>query len=383
MRCKRESTLTLILTTDFTSNSSFSLQQAMLFKTPIPIKSSSLNSRRGSRHITAGRCLWSICRQCASLVSGKRTGMDDTLWVFTRTDGGALVLPQFRCSPGSQTRSQLSSTGTQLSQLPNPSSQVRSQLQQRTLDGRLQVINMNIFNSFILFGSILNDNVAGRKGFPHVVYARIWRWPDLHKNELKHLPICQCAFDLKCDLVCVNPYHYERVVPPGIGTIDLSNLKIEHRSSSQDDSNTLSPGSTGTNDDLSNQTYIQPGMNYRNPALNENDGWTVKTLAYASTLRAPNVIKTETRTLSGGEQNPFRSSSVCMPPNQSVWNNSEQKAVATAVTIPSQIPAVMNSVAFPSGSLQQSNSFPTQPVNVALNPSLQVSSSSAFSNSRE
>lgn len=51
--------------------------------------------------------------------------------------------------------------------------------------------------------------------------------------------------------VCVNPYHYERVVPPGIGTIDLSNLKIEHRSSSQDDSNTLSPGSTGTNDDLS------------------------------------------------------------------------------------------------------------------------------------
>ena len=59
-----------------------------------------------------------------------------------------------------------------------------------------------------------------------MIYARIWRWPDLHKNELKQVKYCQYAFDLKADSVCVNPYHYERVVSPGI---DLTGLSIQVR----------------------------------------------------------------------------------------------------------------------------------------------------------
>ena len=47
---------------------------------------------------------------------------------------------------------------------------------------------------------------------------------DLHKNELKQVKYCQYAFDLKADSVCVNPYHYERVVSPGI---DLTGLSIQ------------------------------------------------------------------------------------------------------------------------------------------------------------
>ncbi|XP_038076479.1 mothers against decapentaplegic homolog 3-like isoform X1 [Patiria miniata] len=66
---------------------------------------------------------------------------------------------------------------------------------QSSLDGRLQV--------------------SHKKGLPHVMYCRLWRWPDLQSHhELKPIEHCEFAFRLKRDEVCVNPYHYTRVETP-------------------------------------------------------------------------------------------------------------------------------------------------------------------------
>ena len=65
----------------------------------------------------------------------------------------------------------------------------------RSLDGRLQV--------------------SHRKGLPHVIYCRIFRWPDLQTpHELRAVDCCEFPFSSKQNEVCVNPYHYERVDIP-------------------------------------------------------------------------------------------------------------------------------------------------------------------------
>uniref|UniRef100_A0A8D3D318 Mothers against decapentaplegic homolog n=1 Tax=Scophthalmus maximus TaxID=52904 RepID=A0A8D3D318_SCOMX len=65
----------------------------------------------------------------------------------------------------------------------------------RSLDGRLQV--------------------SHRKGLPHVIYCRVWRWPDLQSHhELKALECCEYPFGSKQKDVCINPYHYKRVDSP-------------------------------------------------------------------------------------------------------------------------------------------------------------------------
>ncbi|MEQ2170866.1 hypothetical protein GOODEAATRI_004690 [Goodea atripinnis] len=62
------------------------------------------------------------------------------------------------------------------------------------------------------------QQVSHRKGLPHVIYCRLWRWPDLHSHhELRAIEACEYAFHLKKDEVCINPYHYQRVETPGRG----------------------------------------------------------------------------------------------------------------------------------------------------------------------
>lgn len=73
----------------------------------------------------------------------------------------------------------------------------------RSLDGRLQV--------------------SQRKGLPHVIYCRLWRWPDLHSHhELRAIEACEYAFHHKKDEVCINPYHYQRVETPGRRSVSVS-----------------------------------------------------------------------------------------------------------------------------------------------------------------
>jgi len=62
--------------------------------------------------------------------------------------------------------------------------------------------------------------VGTKKGLPHVIYARLWRYPDLGSHhELKPVDHCQYAFHLRREQVCVNPYHYNRVDTPTLPPI--------------------------------------------------------------------------------------------------------------------------------------------------------------------
>ena len=119
-----------------------------------------------------------------------------------------------------------------------------SALSSRSLDGRLQV--------------------SHRKGLPHVIYCRLWRWPDLSSHhELKAIDLCQYAFNLKRDEVCVNPYHYQRIETPALPPILVPRQSATDLSTSDlpilDDYSNSVPENTDFPTNLVNQSFPLTG----------------------------------------------------------------------------------------------------------------------------
>lgn len=66
----------------------------------------------------------------------------------------------------------------------------------------------------------LGSNIQQRKGLPHVIYCKLWRWPELQSHhELRPLEHCEYAYNLKKEEICINPYHYIRIESPALPAI--------------------------------------------------------------------------------------------------------------------------------------------------------------------
>ena len=108
--------------------------------------------------------------------------------------------------------------------LANPNKRTKCVTIARSLDGR-HLVRCDNFSTLII--PTLHTQVSHRKGLPHVIYCRLWRWPDLQSHhELRPIEGCEFAFHLKKDQVCVNPYHYGRVEAPGKNYIKIKLLMI-------------------------------------------------------------------------------------------------------------------------------------------------------------
>lgn len=102
----------------------------------------------------------------------------------------------------------------------------------RSLDGRLQV--------------------SQKKGLPHVIYCRLWRFPELQSHhELKAVDNCKFAFHLRREEVCVNPYHYTKIDQPSLPPIlvptnirNNSDINIEQELPTLDELSTVVPDNT-------------------------------------------------------------------------------------------------------------------------------------------
>jgi hypothetical protein len=80
---------------------------------------------------------------------------------------------------------------------------------------RIRFLVSSIFKLQFINSFCFCFQVSQKKGLPHVIYCRLWRFPDLQSHhELKPVDHCTYAFHLRREEVCVNPYHYSKVDQP-------------------------------------------------------------------------------------------------------------------------------------------------------------------------
>ena len=90
-------------------------------------------------------------------------------------------------------------------------------------------------NFWQLFNFFYYYKVGKKKICPHLFFARLWRWPELLKNELESLDICNYPFDQEdASTVCVNPYHCKRVISIKAWKREMHNLICDQTSSSDE-----------------------------------------------------------------------------------------------------------------------------------------------------
>lgn len=102
--------------------------------------------------------------------------------------------------------------------------------------------------------------VSHRKMLPHVMYCRIFRWPDLQsQHELRSVQSCSFPAHVReLTKICVNPYHYNRVDHSAYPPV-VTPRSTEFASASPPPQSPLSPG---TNYLPQSQSPISPGANY-------------------------------------------------------------------------------------------------------------------------
>ncbi|MFH4984228.1 hypothetical protein AB6A40_010937 [Gnathostoma spinigerum] len=114
----------------------------------------------------------------------------------------------------------------------------------RSLDGRLQV--------------------SQRKCLPHVIYCRMWRYPDITStHQLKSVAHCRFPFGKKLEQVCINPYHYEKVENPSLPAILIPKNSNQY--------GTSTTGNAGTSNGICNIGDLSAALRTVNPVMDREE----------------------------------------------------------------------------------------------------------------